>query len=122
VRPSTSLLNADRRPRRPRTRLYPSDAALDQLAEWLPSGDPADDDDTADAASVLGSADRSALVTVTHYTTQGSAEVAGESTDLVLASHDDHLHSFTPDRADRTRLVARPLSDNVRGTVASLLT
>jgi hypothetical protein len=102
--------------------LYPSDAALDQLTEWLPSGDSADEDDTEDAMSVLGSADRSALVTVTHYTTQGSAEVAGESTDLVLASHDDHLHSYTRDRTDRTRLVARPLSDNVRETVASLLT
>ncbi len=51
--------------------------ALKLLAEWLPRGRAADPDDAVDADAVIASAERSALVTVTRYTAEGSAEVAG---------------------------------------------
>ena len=35
------------------------------------------------------------LVTVTHCTTQGSAEIAGASTDLILARHNGRVHVFS---------------------------
>ena len=47
------------------------------LAEWLPRGSRADSDDAGgDADKLLAGADRAALVTVTRYTAQGSAETA----------------------------------------------
>ena len=51
---------------------------------WLPGGRRADPDHAADTDSLLASAERSALVTITRYTAQGSAESAGASTDLIL--------------------------------------
>jgi hypothetical protein len=102
--------------------LYRFEDALDQLADWLPDGELADPDPTTDATAVLAEADRSALVTVTEYTAEGSAEVATTSTDVVLARRDGHLHAFARDPADRTRLVATSLvDDKVRDTVAGLL-
>jgi hypothetical protein len=68
--------------------------ALKLLAAWLPRGRAADPDPAVDADAVLASAQRSALVTVTRYTTQGSAETAGTSTDLMLARKDGQLHAF----------------------------
>lgn len=65
--------------------LYQLDQALDLLAGWLPGGRRADPDRAADTDSLLASAERSALVTITRYTAQGSAETAGASTDLILA-------------------------------------
>ena len=88
--------------------LYQLDQALDSLAGWLPGGRRADPDHTADPDSLLASAERSALVTVTRYTAQGSAETAGASTDLILARHDGRLHVLTRDPADRARLDPRP--------------
>jgi hypothetical protein len=76
------------------------DEALKLLAEWLPRGRAADHDDGLQAEAVLAAAERSALVTVTRYTTRGSAEIAGASTDLVLARGDGRLHAFTRDNAD----------------------
>lgn len=85
--------------------LYKLDDALDMLTEWLPRGPSADADPALDADAVLASAERSALVTVTHYTAQGSAEVAGASTDLVLARHEGRLHAMTRNPDDRDQLV-----------------
>ena len=76
------------------------DEALKLLAEWLPRGRAADDDTGLEAEAVLAAAERSALVTVTRYTTHGSAESAGASTDLVLVRRDGRLHAFTRDNAD----------------------
>ena len=58
-----------------------------------------------DADAVLAAAERSALVTVTQYTAQGSAEIAGESTDLILARHDGRLHVLSRDPGDPATLV-----------------
>ena len=76
--------------------LYKIDEALSMLTTWLPRGPRADPQPAADADGVLASSERSALVTVTHYTTQGSAEIAGASTDLILARHDGRLHLYLP--------------------------
>jgi hypothetical protein len=105
--------------------LYQLEDALSQLASWLPRGDRADP--AGDPDEILAGAHRSALVTVTRYTTQGSAESAGTSTDLILAARDGKLHEFRRDPADPGRLVPGPrdgpdvrarldglLADNVR--------
>ena len=103
--------------------LYQLDQARDFLAGWLPGGRRADPDPAADTDSLLASAERSALVTITRYTTQGSAETAGASTDLILARHDGRLHVLTRDPADRARLIPGPAGDeNVRDMLAGLLT
>jgi hypothetical protein len=60
--------------------LYKMDEALGFLAGWLPKGPLADVSVPVDADGLLASAERSALITVTRYTTQGSAEVADAST------------------------------------------
>jgi hypothetical protein len=92
--------------------------ALKLLAAWLPRGRAADPDAGRDADAVLGSAERSALVTVTGYTTQGSAEIAGASTDLVLARHGGQLHAFSRDPHDAARL--RPGALGGRDTAGAL--
>jgi hypothetical protein len=79
--------------------------ALKLLAAWLPRGRAADSGGGRDADAVLASAERSALVTVTRYTTQGSAETASISTDLVLARRDGQLHAFSRDPRDPAKLV-----------------
>ena len=100
--------------------LYQLGEALGQLADWLPRGDraePADDPD-----GVLAAAQRSALVTVTHYTAQGTAETAGESTDLILARRDGELHEFRRDPAAPDRLIPGPRDGkDVRDTLDDLL-
>jgi hypothetical protein len=85
--------------------LYPLDDALKSMAEWLPHGSPADAGDAVDADALLAAADRAALLTVTRYTVHGSAETAGDTTDLVLARKDDRLHLLTRDPSDQSRLV-----------------
>ena len=85
--------------------LYKLDEALSILTTWLPHGPRAEPDPAADADSVLFSSERSALVTVTHYTTQGSAEIAGARTDLILAHHHGRLHLFSRDPNDTDKLV-----------------
>jgi hypothetical protein len=79
--------------------------ALKLLVAWLPRGRAADSGAGRDADAVLASAERSALVTVTRYTTQGSAETAGASTDLVLARHGGQLHAFSRDPQNAAKLV-----------------
>jgi hypothetical protein len=103
--------------------LYQLDQALDFLTGWLPGGRRADPDSAADPDSLLASAERSALVTMTRYTTQGSAETAGTSTDLILARHDSRLHVLTRDPADRAKLIPNPAGDeDIRDMLAGLLT
>jgi len=102
--------------------LYPSDQALDDLADWLPRGEEADAKAPVDANAVLASSERSALVTITRYSAQGSAETAEASSDVVLARHDGRLHVFSRDPADAASLVPRPRDgENVRDTLAGLL-
>jgi hypothetical protein len=103
--------------------LYKLDEALGMLAAWLPKGPRAEPGQAADADTVLASSERSALVTATHYTTQGSAEMAGASTDLILARHHGRLHRFSRDPDNRARLVPSPWDDkDVEDTLAELLT
>jgi hypothetical protein len=102
--------------------LYALDEALRMVSALLPRGSRADSGRGIDADQVLGTAERTALVTVTRYTAEGSAEVAGASTDLVLARRDGRLHVFQRDPADRGRLVPSPPDGkNIRETLASLL-
>jgi hypothetical protein len=102
--------------------LYPSGQALDDLAAWLPRGEAADPEAPVDANAVLASSDRSALVTITRYITQGSAETAEASSDLILARHDGRLHVFSRDPANTASLVPRPRDGkNVHDTLTDLL-
>ncbi|WP_329038272.1 hypothetical protein OHT61_13750 [Streptomyces sp. NBC_00178] len=103
--------------------LYKADEALDALTEWLPRGPAADSGDQADTEAVLAAAERSALVTVTDYTAQGSAETAGSSRDLVLARSGGRLHFLVRDLGDRARLVPDPEAgeDDVRERLVGLL-
>jgi hypothetical protein len=102
--------------------LYPSDKTLDDLVAWLPKGELADTDARVDATALLGSSSRSALVTVTKYTAQGSAETAESSNDLVLARHDDRLHVFGRSPANAATLIPRQLDgETIRDTLTGLL-
>jgi hypothetical protein len=102
--------------------LYQLDEALTILTAWLPRGPRAEPDQAADADTALASSERSALVTVTHYTTQGSAEIAGASTDLILAHRHGRLHLFSRDPNDKDKLVPSPRQDkDIRDTLADLL-
>lgn len=98
--------------------LFKLDEALDGLAEWLPKG--SGRDRAEDADTVLASAERSALVTATHYTADGSTETAGASTDLVLARRDGELHTYSRDPQDLEKLVPGQHKD-VRETLEELL-
>ena len=123
--------------------LYPFDDALGLLSAMLPRGPRADagpagaapaDGGPADGGPagggpvdgeigrLLAGSERSALVTVTPYTTDGSAEIAGASTDLVLARHEGRLHVFHRDPGDHGQLVpGTPEGKDVRDTLVSLL-
>jgi hypothetical protein len=102
--------------------LYPSDKTLDDLVAWLPRGAPADAKGAVDADAVLASSDRSALITITRYSTQGSAEIAEGSSDLILARHDGQLHAFGRAAAGTASLVPRQLDGkDMRETLADLL-
>ncbi|MEY9962677.1 hypothetical protein ABIA33_000703 [Streptacidiphilus sp. MAP12-16] len=102
--------------------LYKMEEALSFLVDWLPRGSLADHDPAVDADGVLASSERSALVTVTHYTAQGSAEIAGASTDMILARHDGRLHLFRREPHDRAKLVPNPPGGKgVHDTLVSLL-
>ena len=98
------------------------DEALKLLADWLPRGSAAEASPGLDADGVLTSAERSALITVTRYTTQGSAEIAGASTDLILARQDGRLHAFSRDPHHDGCLVPGALDGkDVRESLAGLL-
>jgi len=123
--------------------LYPFDDALGLLNAMLPRGPRADTGPagggTADGGSadggpagggpvdgeigrLLAAPERSALVTVTPYTTDGSAEIAGASTDLVLARHEGRLHVYHRDPGDHGQLVpGTPEGQDVRDTLVSLV-
>ena len=103
--------------------LYQLDEALRQLTAWLPRGPQADPHPAAGADAVLAAAEHSALITVTHYSTQGSAEIAGASTDLILARHHGRLHLFSRDPENRATLVPSPRDGkDVEDMLAELLT
>jgi hypothetical protein len=102
--------------------LYKLEEAIRFLVSWLPRGPVADHDPSVDVNRLLAAAERSALVTTTRYTTKGSAETAGTSTDLILARHDGRLHAFAPVPGDRGRLGPRPLDgEGVPDTILRLL-
>jgi hypothetical protein len=113
--------------------LYPFDEALGLLNAMLPRGPRADADPAGGGTAgggtgggeidrVLGASERSALVTVTPYTTDGSTEIAGASTDLVLARYEGRLHVFHRDPDDHGHLVpGTPEGKDVRDTLISLL-
>ena len=104
------------------TGLYKLDEALAQLTSWLPQGQLADLDPATDTDALLTSAERSALITLTHYTTEGSAELASASTDLVLARHHGKLYRFSRAPEDSAKLVPSPWDgSNVQDTLAGLL-
>ena len=103
--------------------LYKLDESLKQLTAWLPQGSQADPDSDVDAESVLASAEHAALITLTRYSTQGSAEIAGASTDLILARDHGRLHLFSRDPHNPAKLVPSPWKgSNVHDTLAGLLT
>jgi hypothetical protein len=113
--------------------LYPFDDALGLLNAMLPRGPRADAGQAdggpagggpadGEISRLLAASERSALVTVTPYTTDGSAEIAGASTDLVLARREGRLHVFHRDPGDHGRLVpGTPEGKDVRDTLVSLL-
>lgn len=83
------------------------DEALHRLRKRLPTGGP--ERDPANPDQMLAAAERSALVTVTHYSASGSIETADLSADIVLARQDDRLYVFTRDPEDPERLVSQGL-------------
>jgi hypothetical protein len=103
--------------------LYKLDETLRTLAGWLPRGPSTDSAPAMDTDALLAASERSALVTVTHYTAEGSAEIAGDSTDLVLARHGGRLHVFSRDPGNHDKLVPSSLEgrDGVRDRLAELL-
>jgi hypothetical protein len=102
--------------------LYTLDEALHFVADWLPRGEEADPGTAGDPHALLASSERSALITVTHYTAQGSAEIAGASTDLILARRGGRLHVFSREPTDHETLVPRPLDGkDVRETLTNML-
>ncbi|SCK16888.1 hypothetical protein [Streptomyces sp. WMMB 322] len=104
--------------------LHKLDEALRVLIDWLPRGHLADPDEAIDTDAVLAASERSALVTVTHFTAQGSAEVATGSTDLILARDDGRLHVLARDPRDLKQLVPDRVDgrDGVRDRLVGLLT
>ena len=101
--------------------LYRTADALDRLTSWLPAGEFAERGNGS-PDGVIAAAERSALVTVTRYTAKGSSEVAGVSTDLVLARHGGALHAFTRSSGESSVLVrGRLQGNNVRETLATML-
>ena len=102
--------------------LYTLDEALHFVADWLPRGEETDPGAAVDPHALLASSERSALITVTRYTAQGSAEIAGASTDLILARRGGSLHVFSREPADPAALVPRPLDGKgVRETLTLML-
>jgi hypothetical protein len=101
--------------------LYKYDEALHQLTEWLPKGPRAEGKASADADGIVADSERSALVTVTRYTTEGSEEIAGGSTDLVLARRDGRLHVFDRDPGDGSKLISTREDKDVDDRLGELL-
>jgi hypothetical protein len=87
-----------------------TDEALRRLGERLPNGEA--EHDSAEPSEVLADAERSALLTVTHYSASGSTETADLSADIVLAQQGDRLYVFTRDPEHPERLVSQGLNDD----------
>ncbi|HEX5906893.1 MAG TPA: hypothetical protein VFY56_07735 [Propionibacteriaceae bacterium] len=87
-----------------------TDEALRRLRERLPNGEA--EHDSAEPSEVLATAERSALLTVTHYSASGSTETADLSADIVLAQQGDRLYVFTRDPEHPERLVSQGLNDD----------
>ncbi len=87
-----------------------TDEALRRLRERLPNGEA--EHDSAEPGEVLADAERSALLTVTHYSASGSTETADLSADIVLAQQGDRLYVFTRDPEHPERLVSQGLNDD----------
>jgi hypothetical protein len=104
--------------------LYKLAEGLRMLTDWLPRGSSADPDQEMDVDALLAASERSALVTVTQYTAQGSAETVDSSTDLVLARTDGRLHLLSRDPQDQERLVPSRAEgkDGVPDRLVDLLT
>ena len=104
--------------------LYTFDDALGLLDALLPRGPRAETEAAdGDIDGVLAASERSALVTVTPFSTDGSAEIAGASTDLVLARHQGRLHVFHRDPDDHGALApGTPGGQDVHDTLVGLLT
>jgi hypothetical protein len=104
--------------------LYTFDESLRLLDALLPRGPRAEAEAAdSDLDGVLAASERSALVTVTPYTTDASAEVAGDSTDLVLTRHEGRLHVFHRDPDDQGKLApGTPGGKDVHDTLVDLLT
>ncbi len=103
--------------------LYQRSDALDLLANWLPRGQEVGSHRDDDPEQTLSRAERSALVTVTRYTADGSAEIAGDSTDLILARREAaprlHPRSSRPQPPDPRRS-DRPRPPSLPGQLAHL--
>jgi len=102
--------------------LFQADKTFDDLIDWLPKGDLADAKEHEDTTAVLSSSSRAALVTVTKYTAEGSAETAESSSDLVLARHDDQLHVYGRAADNPAALIPRQMDGkSVRDALTDLL-
>ena len=86
--------------------LYQTTDALERTAEWLPGGEHVELGGSTDPEEVLASADRSALITAVRYSAQGTAEVADETRDLVIAVRDGRRYFFIRDQQNPAKLVA----------------
>ncbi|HEX4092471.1 MAG TPA: hypothetical protein VHZ33_27440 [Trebonia sp.] len=103
--------------------LFQADKTFDDLLDWLPKGDVADPEGQEDTSAVLASSSRAALVTVTKYTAEGSAETAESSSDLILARHDDQLHVYGRSPDNPATLIPRQMDGkSVRDALVDLLT
>jgi hypothetical protein len=89
--------------------LRETDDAFRRLRERLPHGQPERD---AEPDAVLAAAQRSALLTVTQYSSSGSTETAELSADIVLAGQGDRLYVFTRDPEHPERLTSQGLDDD----------
>ncbi len=102
--------------------LFQADKTFDDLIDWLPKGDLAEAEAHEDATAVLASSSRAALVTVTRYTAQGSAETAESSSDLILARRDDRLHVFGRSQENPATLIPRQMDGrSVRDALTDLV-
>lgn len=84
--------------------LRKTDDAIRRLLKQLPGGEPGPRD--ADLDETLTASPRTALVTVTRW--RGSGE--RESTDVILAGHDDRLHVFLRDPDQPERFAAQGIN------------
>lgn len=101
--------------------LYTTEEAIERLADWLPDGKEADTDELPPVEDLLAGAERTALVTMTEYTTDGSVETAGDSKDLVLAQRDEQLYALGRSHQDQAILEPRPSGDGVKELIAALV-